>query len=158
MHRFQATFHLQKCLAIKVNITSMSHVLFPSHFALVQEVILVIVRKTMDMHVLLNLAFAIIMATSFDLQMSNGGVGTFAFVINYLNELWTPMHVTICLFEVHDTTWISMVRQLQTLLEKFDLNASCGCLCERWRQQLDIYKNITTFYCSLLAFETPMGL
>jgi hypothetical protein len=45
----------------------MSHVLFPSHFALVQEVILVIVRKTMDMHVLLNLAFAIIMATSFDL-------------------------------------------------------------------------------------------
>ncbi len=46
---------------------------------------------------------------------------TFAFVINYLNELWTPMHVIVGLFEMHDTTWISMARQLQALLEKFDL-------------------------------------
>jgi len=31
-------------------------------------------------------------------------------LINYLNELWSFMHVTVSLFEVHDTTWISMVR------------------------------------------------
>jgi hypothetical protein len=31
------------------------------------------------------------------------------------------MHVTIVLFEVHDTTWFSMVRQLQALLQKFDV-------------------------------------
>jgi hypothetical protein len=31
------------------------------------------------------------------------------------------MHVTIFLFEVHDTTWFSMVGQLQALLQKFDL-------------------------------------
>ncbi len=72
--------------------------------------ILVIVRKTMDLHVLFNLAFAIIMATSFDLWMSKHGMDIFAFVINYLNELWTPMHVIVGLFEVHDTTWISMAR------------------------------------------------
>ncbi len=72
--------------------------------------ILVIVRKTMDLHVLLNIAFAIIMATSFDLWTSKGGMDTFAFVINYLNELWTPMHVIVGLFEMHDTTWISMAR------------------------------------------------
>jgi hypothetical protein len=76
----------------------------------VEEVILVIVRKTMDLHVLLNIAFAIIMATSFDLWTSKGGMDTFAFVINYLNELWTPMHVIVGLFEMHDTTWISMAR------------------------------------------------
>ncbi len=75
-----------------------------------EEVILVIVRKTMDLHVLLNIAFAIIMATSFDLWTSKGGMDTFAFVINYLNELWTPMHVIVGLFEMHDTTWISMAR------------------------------------------------
>jgi hypothetical protein len=45
----------------------------------VEEVILVIVTKTMDLHVLLNLAFIIIMATSFDLWMSKDGVDTFAF-------------------------------------------------------------------------------
>jgi hypothetical protein len=42
--------------------------------------------------------------------MSKGGVDTFALEINYLNELWTPMHVTIGLFEVHDTTRIFIAR------------------------------------------------
>jgi hypothetical protein len=76
----------------------------------VEEVILMMVGKTMDLHVLFNLAFAIIMATSFDLWMSKGGANTFAFVFNYLNELWTSMHVIVGWFEVHDTTCISMAR------------------------------------------------
>jgi len=46
---------------------------------------------------------------------------TFALIINYLNDSWTPMHVTIGLFEVHETTWLSMAKQLHTLLEKYDL-------------------------------------
>jgi hypothetical protein len=58
-------------------------------------------KKTMDLHVLPNLAFATIVPSSFD-QWS----GYFALVINYFNELWTPMHVTIGLFEMHDTTRI----------------------------------------------------
>jgi hypothetical protein len=61
----------------------------------VEEVILVMVRKTMDLYVLFNFVSAIIMATRFDLWMFKGGVDTFVFVINYLNELWTPRHVTI---------------------------------------------------------------
>ncbi len=72
--------------------------------------ILMIVTKTMDLHVLFNFASIIIMATSYDLWMSKGGVDTFTFVINYFNELWTLMHVIVSLLEVHDTTWISMVR------------------------------------------------
>jgi hypothetical protein len=31
------------------------------------------------------------------------------------------MHVNVGLFEVHETTWFSMVDQLHTLLEKFDV-------------------------------------
>jgi len=31
------------------------------------------------------------------------------------------MHATIGLFEVHETTWLSMANQLCTLLEKYDL-------------------------------------
>jgi hypothetical protein len=53
--------------------------------------------------------------------MSRGCVDTFALVINYLNESWMPHHVTIGLFEVHETTRLSMINQLCSLLEKYDL-------------------------------------
>jgi hypothetical protein len=53
--------------------------------------------------------------------MSRGGVDTFALVINYLNESLMPQHITIGLFEVHEMTRLSMVGQLHSLLEKYDL-------------------------------------
>jgi hypothetical protein len=63
----------------------------------------------MQLHVLLGLAKETTLSISFDLWMSRGGVDTFALVINYLNESWMPQHVTIGLFEVHETTRFSMV-------------------------------------------------
>jgi hypothetical protein len=51
----------------------------------------------------------IIMFAKFDLWMSKGGANTFALVINYLNEAWTPRHATIGLFEVHETSGGAMV-------------------------------------------------
>jgi hypothetical protein len=53
--------------------------------------------------------------------MSRGGVDTFALVINCLNESWMPQHVTIGLFEVHETIGLSMAGQLHSLLKKYDL-------------------------------------
>ncbi len=53
--------------------------------------------------------------------MCKGDVDTFASVINYLNESWMPQHVTIGLFDVHETIGLSMVGQLCSLLEKYDL-------------------------------------
>jgi hypothetical protein len=53
--------------------------------------------------------------------MSHGGVGIFVMVINFLNETWAPMHITMGLFEMNKTTKQSMVIQLQSLLEKFGL-------------------------------------
>ncbi len=58
---------------------------------------------------------------NFDLWMSHGGVDTFALVTNFLNEVSVPMHVTMELFEVHETFEQSMAIQLQTLLEKYGL-------------------------------------
>ncbi len=37
----------------------------------------------------------------FQFWMSRGRVDTFVIVINFLNEAWVPMHVTVGLFEVH---------------------------------------------------------
>jgi hypothetical protein len=56
---------------------------------------------------------------------------TLALVINYLNESWMPQHVTISLFEVHETIGHSMASQLRSLLEKYDLMHHYDCLCER---------------------------
>jgi hypothetical protein len=41
--------------------------------------------------------------------MSKGGVDTFALVMSYLNNTWTPRHATIGLFDVHEITDSAMV-------------------------------------------------
>jgi hypothetical protein len=46
-----------------------------------------------------NLASTCTISTSFDFWMSRGGVDIFSLVIKFLNESWTPMHVTMGLFE-----------------------------------------------------------
>ncbi len=38
-----------------------------------------------------------------------------------MNESWMPQHVTIGLFEAHETIRLSMAGQLRSLLEKYDL-------------------------------------
>ncbi len=48
-------------------------------------------------------------------------MNTFSLVINYLNIFWNLTHVSVGLFDIHETTWFSMVDRLCTLLEKFDL-------------------------------------
>ncbi len=63
-----------------------SCVVFPFHVTFVEEVMPAMVKKTMQLHVLLGLAKAITLSTSFDPWISKGGVDTFALVINYLNE------------------------------------------------------------------------
>jgi len=63
-----------------------SCVVFPSHVTFVEEVMPAMVKKTMQLHVLLGLAKAITLSVSFDPWISKGGMDTFALVINYLNE------------------------------------------------------------------------
>jgi hypothetical protein len=77
------------------------HVMFPLCFVLVEKIY-------MDQYVLLNFTSTTIIFASFDVSMFRSRVYTFALAINYLNESWTPMHVIVNLFEVHDTTWLSM--------------------------------------------------
>ncbi len=50
------------------------------------EVLPTMVKKTLDFHVLSNLAFVATISYSSDLWMYKGGVDTFALVINFINE------------------------------------------------------------------------
>jgi hypothetical protein len=61
----------------------------------VKEVLLAVVKKTMDHHVLSNLASTIVVSINFDLWMFRYNVDTFALVTNFLNDNWVPMHVIL---------------------------------------------------------------
>jgi hypothetical protein len=88
----------------------------------VEEMLSAMFKKTMDQqHVLLSLTSITIVFASFDLWMSCNDVDTFALVINFLNDTWVPMHITMGLFEMNETIKQSMATQLWYLLEKFGL-------------------------------------
>ncbi len=121
MQGLQTTFHLQKYLITQISIMPMPSIVFSSHFALGEEVIIMMVRKLWTFMCCLILHLATNVIASFDIQMFKGGVNTFALVIYYANESWTFIHVIVDLFEEFDTTGLSMARQLQDLLKTFDL-------------------------------------
>jgi hypothetical protein len=85
------------------------------------EIILNMVNKTMDCYVLLALVEVIIVIATFDLWMSCEGFDTFALVVNYIHSKWEPCHITIGIFEVHETSIVAMVLRLKDLLTHFDL-------------------------------------
>jgi hypothetical protein len=70
----------------------------------VAEVLLAMVKKTLDQHILLNLKTIVIISINFDLWMFCGSVDTFVLVIIFLNEVWALMHVVVGLLEVHGTS------------------------------------------------------
>ncbi len=51
-----------------------------------EEVLLAIIKNTMDHPVLSNLASVTMVFVSFDVWMFHGGVDTFVLVINFLND------------------------------------------------------------------------
>jgi hypothetical protein len=53
--------------------------------------------------------------------MFRGSAKTFALTINFLNESWIPMHATVGLFEVNETSGQNMVIQLKSLFSEFGL-------------------------------------
>ncbi len=66
--------NLHECLALEVNFTPKIRVLFFFRSSFVEEVLPTMVKKTMDHHVLPNLASTTVVSTSFDLWMSHGVV------------------------------------------------------------------------------------
>jgi hypothetical protein len=61
--------------------------LFPSQSSFVEEVLLTMVKKTIDRHVLPNLASITIVFANFGLWMSYDSVDTFVLVINIMNDI-----------------------------------------------------------------------
>ncbi len=94
---------------------------FSNNKQMVQHAIPSLVAKTMDKYVLPTLDSCVPVTTSFDLQISRFGHNTFILVINFINSLWVPCHVTMGLFEVIDMVGIEMVTQVKDLLSFYNL-------------------------------------
>jgi hypothetical protein len=84
------------------------HVKFPTRHQLVNEMLPNVVEITMENYVLHALASCITCTTSFDLWMSHTGHDTFAIIVSFLNDSWEPNHVTMGIFEVQNTTCVTM--------------------------------------------------
>jgi len=63
--------------------------------------------------------------------MFRGGVDTFVLVINYLDETWTPKHVIVGLFKVHETSGKCHGFTTPIFKEKNCTNSLGDCFCER---------------------------
>ncbi len=108
------------------------------------------VKRTLDLHVFPNLAFATTIFTSFDMWMFKDNVDTFAFVMNFLNQSWTPSHVIVNLFEVNETNEQSMVIQLESLFSKFGLMHHLTAYVNEKGNNL---MTTTSTSCSIIDFE-----
>ncbi len=75
------------------------------------------VKKTLNLHVFLNLAFVATVSTSFNLWMSRGGVNTFAIVIIFLNEFWN----------VKNSCTPSPLRYALTKKNRLEVELLCSC-------------------------------
>jgi hypothetical protein len=89
------------------------------------------VKKTMNQHVLQCLTFITIMSISFDLWMSHGNVDTFTLVINFLNDTWVSMHITMELFEINETTESIHGYTTLVFIREVWFLALGDCLCKR---------------------------
>jgi len=90
-------------LALEVSFTPMPPVQSCFRFSIVEEMLHAMVKKTLDQHVLSNLALVVVVFISFDLWMFCMGEHTFAIVFNFLNYTWVPMHIIMGLLEVNET-------------------------------------------------------
>jgi hypothetical protein len=90
-------------LALEVSLTPRPLVQSCYWFSIVEEMLHVMVKKTLDQHVLPNLALVVVVSINFDLWMFCMGVHTFVIVINFLNYTWVPMHIIMGLLEANET-------------------------------------------------------
>ncbi len=85
--------------------------MFPFKKTFVKEILLNLVKKTMNTYVVLTLVDCLSTTCTFDLWMFKGMHDVFV-AINFISNDWEAKHVMIGLFEVTDTNDEIMVLKL----------------------------------------------
>ncbi len=95
--------------------------MFPSKHQLVNEMFSSVVNKTMGKYVICFLALWITYIVSFDLWIFCARHDTFAMVVNFINDEWELVHITMGILEVQNIVGEAMVAQVKVLLNSFGL-------------------------------------
>jgi hypothetical protein len=114
------------------------------------------VSKTMEHHVFLALVDATIIITTFDLWMSRGGFDMFALVVNYINKKWEPCHVTVTIFDVHETSRVAMAIQFKDLLAQYNLLVKIIAYVKDEGTNLNTFTMTFTNTISYVSFLLPL--
>jgi hypothetical protein len=83
--------------------------------------ILSLLAKTMEYYALPTLVNYTIVNVTFDLWMNRTRIDTFSLVINFIDDVWVPRHVTIGLFEAFNITRATFVKIVKPFLVEFQL-------------------------------------
>jgi hypothetical protein len=120
---------------------------------MVSEMLLDMVEKTREICVIPTLVSCIIYTYSFELWVSCASFNTFVIVVSFINTLWEPYHVTIWIFEVHNTTSVAMANQVKSLLDSFGLLDKVTAYVKDERFNLNILTYVLTFSVSCYALQ-----
>ncbi len=75
----------------------------------------------MEYHALPTLVNYKIVNVTFDLWMNSTRIDTFSFVVNFIDDVWMPRHVTIRLFEAFNSTKATFVKIVKPFLVESQL-------------------------------------
>jgi hypothetical protein len=95
--------------------------MFPSKHQLVNEIFPSVVNKTMDKYVISSFVSWITYIVSFDLWIFHVGHDTFSMVVNFINDEWELVHITMGILEVQNIVGVAMASKVKVLLNSFGL-------------------------------------
>jgi len=111
------------------------------------------VDKTQEICVIPTLASYITYTCSFDLWMFHMSFDTFVIILSFINTSREPCHVTIGIFEVHNTTSVPMANQVKSLLDSFGLLDKVIAYVKNEMFNVNILTFALTFIVSSFVFQ-----
>ncbi len=111
----------------------------------------------MDTYVLPTLFCCVTTSVNFDLWMSRSGFGTFALVVNFIDDGWVPKHVTISIFEAPNITSATLEKFVKPLFAKFKFTHKIITHVKDEGSNLNtlVATLFTIVFCEPLQLETP---
>jgi hypothetical protein len=91
--------------------------------------------------------------------MSCASFNTFVIVVSFISTLWEPYHVTIWIFELHNTTSGVMANQVKSLLDSFGLLDKVMTYIKDERFNVNTLTFVLTFvvFCYAFQLACPFG-
>jgi hypothetical protein len=123
---------------------------FSTRKQLVKDHILSLLAETMEYYALPTLVNYTIVNVTFDLWTNRTRIDTFSLVINFIDDVWVPRHVTIGLFEAFNSTRAHLCKNCEAFFDRVSTYREGNIICWRWKIQLE-YPCHNIVYSSIMC-------